>query len=212
MTNDAPDRSLVFDWEQTRHTPAEDVQGIVIGTFAAGLGLYLLKSAGAVTGGTAGLALLLDQATDLPFWLIFALVNLPFAILALWKKGVRFTILTSICIAGVAGLSVVNAALLPVDGLDPIYGVFAGNLLAGVGLLILFRHGASVGGVNIVALVLQEKTGFRAGWTQMSLDVLVVLFSLLVLPWPTVILSALGAVVMSVVLAMNHREGRYIGR
>jgi uncharacterized membrane-anchored protein YitT (DUF2179 family) len=212
VTNDAPDRSLVFDWEQTRHTPAEDVQGIVVGTFAAGLGLYLLKSAGAVTGGTAGLALLLDQATDLPFWLIFALVNLPFAVLALWKKGVRFTILTSICIAGVAGLSVVNAALLPVDGLDPIYGVFAGNLLAGVGLLILFRHGASVGGVNIVALVLQEKTGFRAGWTQMSLDVLVVLLSLLVLPWPTVILSALGAVVMSVVLAMNHREGRYIGR
>jgi len=42
--------------------------------------------------------------------------------------------------------------------------------------------------------------------------VLVVLFSLLVLPWPTVLLSALGAVVMSIVLTMNHREGRYIGR
>lgn len=212
MTNETSDRSLVFDWEQTRHTVAEDVQGILIGTFVAALGLYLLKSAGAVTGGTAGLALLLDQATDLPFWLIFSLVNFPFAILALWKKGVRFTILTCVCIAGVAGLSVVNAYLLPVDALDPIYGVFAGNLLAGVGLLILFRHGASVGGVNIVALLLQERTGFRAGWTQMTLDVLVVLFSLLVLPWPIVLLSALGAVVMSVLLAMNHREGRYIGR
>lgn len=120
--------------------------------------------------------------------------------------------LTCICIAGVAGLTVVNAQLLPMHDLDPIYGVFAGNLLAGVGLLILFRHGSSVGGVNIVALLLQERTGFRAGWTQMTLDVLVVLFSLLVLPWPTVLLGAAGAVVMSVVLAMNHREGRYIGR
>ena len=212
MTNETAERSLVFDWEQTRHSVAEDVQGIVIGTFVAGLGLYLLKAAGAVTGGTAGLALLLDQATALPFWLIFVLVNLPFAILALWKKGVRFTVLTCIAIAGVSGLSVANAHLLPVHGLDPVYGVFAGNVLAGVGLLILFRHGASVGGVNIVALILQEKTGFRAGWTQMTLDVLVVLFSLLVLPWPTVILSAAGAVVMSAVLAMNHREGRYIGR
>ncbi|WP_203136429.1 YitT family protein [Microbacterium sp. JZ31] len=212
MTNEIDARSLVFDWEQTRHSVAEDVQGIVIGTVVAALGLYLLKSAGAVTGGTAGLALLLDQATDLPFWLIFALVNFPFAILALWKKGVRFTILTCICIAAVAGLSVAYAYLMPMTGLDPIFGVFAGNLLAGVGLLILFRHGASVGGVNIIALLLQEKTGFRAGWTQMTLDVIVVLSSLLVLPWPTVVLSALGAVVMSVVLAMNHREGRYIGR
>lgn len=212
MTNDTAERSLVFDWEQTRHSVAEDVQGIVVGTFVAALGLSLLKAAGAVTGGTAGLALLLDQATELPFWLIFTLVNLPFAVLALWKKGVRFTILTCICIAGVAGLTVVNAQLLPMHDLDPIYGVFAGNLLAGVGLLILFRHGSSVGGVNIVALLLQERTGFRAGWTQMTLDVLVVLFSLLVLPWPTVLLGAAGAVVMSVVLAMNHREGRYIGR
>lgn len=212
MTNATEQRSLVFEWDQTRHTVAEDVQGILIGTFVAALGLYLLKASGAVTGGTAGLALLLDQATDLPFWLIFTVVNLPFAVLALWKKGLRFTILTCICIAGVAGLSVVNAHLLPVAGLEPIYGVLAGNLLAGVGLLILFRHGASVGGVNIVALLLQEKTGFRAGWTQMTLDVLVVLSSLLVLPWPTVVLSAAGAVVMSVVLAMNHREGRYIGR
>ncbi|GAA3655280.1 YitT family protein [Microbacterium marinilacus] len=212
MTNPTPDRTLVFEWEQTRHTVAEDVQGIVIGTFTAALGLYLLKAAGAVTGGTAGLALLLDQATDLPFWLIFLVVNLPFAVLALWKKGLRFTVLTSICIAGVAGLSVLDAQLLPVTGLNPVYGVFAGNLLAGVGLLILFRHGASVGGVNIIALLLQERTGFRAGWTQMTLDVLVVAASFLVLPWPTVLLSAAGAVVMSLVLAMNHREGRYIGR
>jgi uncharacterized membrane-anchored protein YitT (DUF2179 family) len=212
VTNDTADRTIVFDWEQTRHTVAEDVQGIVIGTFVAALGLYLLKSAGAVTGGTAGLALLLDQATELPFWLIFVVVNFPFAILALWKKGARFTILTCVCIAGVAGLTVVDAQLLPLERLDPVYAVFGGNLLAGVGLLILFRHGASVGGVNIIALLLQERTGFRAGWTQMTLDVLVVLASFLVVPWYTVLLSAAGAVVMSLVLALNHREGRYIGR
>ncbi|MCD1269605.1 YitT family protein [Microbacterium sp. MEC084] len=212
MANDAADRTPVFDWEQARHTVADDVQGIVVGTFVAALGLYLLKASGAVTGGTAGLALLLDQATDWPFWLIFILVNLPFAVLAFWKRGARFTILTAVCIGGVAGLSVLDGVLLPVHDLNPVYGVFAGNLLAGVGLLILFRHGASVGGVNIIALLLQERTGFRAGWTQMTLDVVVIVCALLVLPWYIVLLSAAGAVVMSLVLAMNHREGRYIGR
>ena len=102
----------MFEWEQTRHTVAEDVLGIVTGTFLAALGLHLLKAVGAVTGGTAGLALLIDQLSDVPFWLLFTLVNLPFVVLALWKKGIRFTVLTAVCVGGVAGLSVVNAAWL----------------------------------------------------------------------------------------------------
>ena len=211
MTNQTASRSLVFDWEQTRHTVAEDVLGIITGTFVAALGLSLLKAVNAVTGGTAGLALLLVQATGWPLWLLFLVVNLPFAVLALWKKGVRFTVLTIVCICAVSGLSVVNAQLLPLEGADPIYAVVGGNLLAGVGLLILFRHGASVGGVNIVALLLQERTRFSAGWTQLSVDVIVILASLVVLPWPIVLLSAAGAVVMGFVLALHHREGRYIG-
>lgn len=201
----------MFEWEQTRHTVAEDVLGIVTGTFLAALGLHLLKAVGAVTGGTAGLALLIDQLSDVPFWLLFTLVNLPFVVLALWKKGIRFTVLTAVCVGGVAGLSVVNAAWLLVTGLQPVYAVIGGNLLIGVGVLILFRHGASVGGVNVIAIVLQERTGFRAGWTQMIFDVLIVLGAFLVVPWPLVLLSAVGAVVLSLVLALNHRPGRYIG-
>ncbi|QBR75030.1 YitT family protein [Microbacterium sediminis] len=204
-------QQLVFEWEQTRHSIAEDVLGIVTGTFVVALGLHLLKAVGAVTGGTAGLALLIDQLSDIPFWLIFTLVNAPFVALALWKKGVRFTVLTALCVGGVAGLSVVNAAWMPAAGLQPVYAVVGGNLLVGVGLLILFRHGASVGGVNIIAILVQERTGFRAGWTQMIVDVLIIAAAFVAAPWPLVLLSAAGAVILNLVLALNHRPGRYIG-
>lgn len=203
--------SLVFDASLTRHSMLEDVLGILTGTFAASFGLHLLHTAGAVTGGTAGLALLVGYATPWPFWLVFAVVNLPFAVLALWKKGWRFTVRTAISIALVSALSVLHAQMLPITGMDPIYGILAGNLFAGVGLLILFRHGSSLGGINIIALLVQERTGFRAGWTQMIFDVAIVLLSLLIVPWPLVVLSAAGAVALNLVLAMNHRPGRYIG-
>jgi uncharacterized membrane-anchored protein YitT (DUF2179 family) len=204
-------KQVVFEWEQTRHTLAEDVLGIVTGTFVVAFGLHLLKAVGAVTGGTAGLALLIDQLSDVPFWLIFALVNVPFVALALWKKGARFTVLTAICVGGVAALSAVNVAWVPVSGLQPVYAVLGGNLLVGVGLLILFRHGASVGGVNIVAILVQDRTGFRAGWTQMIVDVLIVVAAFFAVDWRMVLLSAAGAVVLNLVLALNHRPGRYIG-
>lgn len=204
-------KQVVFEWGQTRHTLAEDVLGIVTGTFVVAFGLHLLKAVGAVTGGTAGLALLIDQLSDVPFWLIFALVNAPFVALALWKKGARFTVLTAICVGGVAALSAVNVAWVPVSGLQPVYAVLGGNLLVGVGLLILFRHGASVGGVNIVAILVQDRTGFRAGWTQMIVDVLIVVAAFFAVDWRMVLLSAAGAVVLNLVLALNHRPGRYIG-
>lgn len=204
--------TLVFDTKAHEHGVAEDVLGILTGTFATSLGLYLLDAAHAVTGGTAGLSLLLGYATPWPFWMLFAVINLPFAVLAVWKRGWDFTIRTVVSIGLVSGFSIVHAALLPLGEVDPVYATFAGNLLAGVGVLILFRHRASVGGMQIVALLLQDRWGLRAGWTLMGFDVLVIVAALLVVPWPSVLLSAAGAVLLNLVLALNHRPGRYLGR
>jgi uncharacterized membrane-anchored protein YitT (DUF2179 family) len=102
------------------------------------------------------------------------------------------------------------AALGTLD-IDPVYGVLGGNLLAGVGLLILFRHQSSLGGFNIMALLLQEKLGWRAGYVQMVLDVAIVLSSLALVPPLLVLLSAAGATLLNLVLALNHRPGRYLG-
>ena len=43
---------------------------------------------------------------------------------------------------------------------------------AGVGVLILFRHRSSIGGINIIGLEVQDRTGFRAGWTMMILSLI----------------------------------------
>ncbi|WEK15087.1 MAG: YitT family protein [Candidatus Microbacterium phytovorans] len=201
----------MFDVKATEHSVVEDVLGILTGTFVASFGLHLLHAAHAVTGGTAGLSLLLGYATPWPFWVLFAVINLPFAALAVWKKGWDFTIRTAVSIALVSAFAVVHQAFLPIVEIEPIYAVLAGNLLAGVGVLILFRHRSSVGGVHIIALLLQERLGIRAGWSLMVFDVLVIVAALLVVPWPIVLLSAAGAVLLNLVLALNHRPGRYLG-
>ncbi|WP_312677045.1 YitT family protein [Microbacterium sp.] len=203
--------SLVFDEKANAHSVAEDVLGILTGTFLASLGLHLLHAAHAVTGGTAGLSLLLGYATAWPFWLLFAVINVPFALLAVWRRGWDFTIRTIIAIALVSAWALVHDALFPITQIEPWYGTLAGNLLAGVGVLILFRHRSSVGGVNIIGLEVQDRTGFRAGWTMMIFDLLIILAAVLVMPWPNVVMSAVGAVLLNLVLALNHRPGRYLG-
>ncbi|MFE3997722.1 YitT family protein [Nocardioides sp. YIM B13467] len=192
------------------HTLLEDTLGYVTSIVVTSLGLYLIQSVGAVTGGTAGLSLLVSYWTGLPFEVLFVLVNLPFFGLALSKKGIGFTLRSLGCVIAVSAMTRVHADLLPLDGLDTVYGVVAGNLLVGLGLLVIFRHGASLGGFNVLALLLQERLNLRAGYVQMGLDVSVILLALFVVSPATVLLSALGAVVLNIILAFNHRPGRYL--
>lgn len=193
-----------------KHSWPEDLMGVITGCLVASIGLFFLKSAGAVTGGTAGLSLLVSYWTHLPVSWMFPAVNVPFFIIAVWKKGWNFTLRTVACVLVVGFLTDLHLSLLRVS-VQPVYGVICGNVLAGVGLLILFRHKASLGGVNILALIMQERAGINAGLFQMGFDVVVVLASLLVTPWWMVLLSAGGAVILNLVLAFNHRPGRYMG-
>lgn len=197
--------------EGVRHSLLEDALGLLTGTFVVSLGLFLLQSVGAVTGGTAGLSLLVSYAVDLPFGWLFALVNLPFFALAIWKKGWDFTLRTGLSIALVPLFSSLQAAMFGTIDVPTLFGVLGGNVLAGVGLLIVFRHRSSIGGFNIVALVAQERLGWRAGYVQMALDTAVVLLALTVVEPLTVLVSAVGAALLNLVLALNHRPGRYMG-
>ena len=191
------------------HSRLEDVIGIATGTFLVSFGLFLLHSTTAVTGGTAGLSLLLSYALPLPFGVLFPAVNLPFFLLAVRAKGWSFTLRSLVAVAAVSALPSLHALAVHALVVDPVYAVLFGDLAAGLGILILFRHRASIGGFGVLALVLQERRGWRAGHVLMALDVVVVLTSAAVVPLPVLALSAAGVVLLNLVLSLNHRPGRY---
>ncbi|GAA1617549.1 YitT family protein [Actinoplanes couchii] len=194
-----------------RHTRAEDAVSIVTGAFVASLGLFLLKSGGIATGGTAGLGLLIERAAGWPLAVVFVLVNVPFVLLAITRRGWSFTLRSAIGVGLVSAFSLLHPAMMPLVQMAPLYATITGNLATAIGILIIFRHGGSLGGFGVVALIAQDRFGWRAGWVQLGLDAVVVLLSLLVLPVGAALLSAAGAVVLNLVLAMNHRPGRYVG-
>lgn len=192
-----------------RHARHEDLQALVSATLLVGLGVVLFGQSGLLTGGTAGLAFLLRYATGIDFGLAFFLVNLPFYAFAWRRLGPVFTLKT---LAAVSLLSVFAQWLphgISIDYLAPAAAAVLGGLLCGVGMLMLFRHRASLGGVNVLVLFLQERLGWRAGTVQMAIDGLIVVAALSITDWQRVAWSVLGAVVLNLVLAVNHRPGRY---
>lgn len=193
-----------------KHSRFDDLQGILTGALVAAVGILFIKSAGLLTGGTVGIAFLLHYATGVNFGLILFLVNLPFYWLAFKRMGKAFTIKTFATVATVALLTELLPEAVQIAHIDPFFAGIAGGLLMGVGMLILFRHRASLGGLNVLVLYLQERFGWRAGKLQMGLDVVILLGAALIAPPLILVASMLGALLLNFALAVNHRPGRYM--
>jgi uncharacterized membrane-anchored protein YitT (DUF2179 family) len=192
------------------HSALDDAQALVTGTFFVALGLVLFRHAGLVTGGTAGIAFIAHYGTGAPFGAAFFLVNLPFYALAWRRMGARFTLKT---FAAVALLSLATEVLprwLVLQSVQPLLAALGGGLLMGAGMLMLFRHHASLGGINVLVLWLQERRGWRAGHLQLALDAGVLLASWPWLTVPQLALSVAGAAALNFAIAVNHRPGRYL--
>lgn len=152
----------------------------------------------------------MGRALPVPFAVVYAVVSVPFLLLAVARVGVAFTVRSLVAVTAVAGSSLVHPHALALQAGSAVYGTLVGHLAVGIGLVVLFRHGASLGGFGVVALIAQERLGWRAGWVQLAFDAVVVLSALLVAPPATVLLSVVGAVLLNGVVALNHRPGRYL--
>ncbi len=192
------------------HTFLDDTQGILFGVTMCAFGVIILTAAGLVTGQTAGMAVLIAYMTGWAFGPVFFVINLPFYLLALRRMGLRFTIKTFVTVGVLSLMSLVLPQVVAFDQLHPAAAAVLFGCVTGAGLLALFRHGASLGGVGIMALYLQDRTGFRAGWAQMIFDALLFMVAALVMDLRAVAWSLLGAVLLNLVIAVNHRRDRYI--
>ncbi|WP_407061834.1 YitT family protein [Brucella gallinifaecis] len=199
--------TLGFD----RHRLYEDAIAMLIGTSFIALGITLYSQATLMTGSTAGIALLIHYATGIGFGLLYFVINLPFYFFAAKRMGWPFTIRTFIAVALLSLFAKIIPLSVDFSSINPLFAALMGGTLMGMGVLALFRHRSGVGGVNILALYLQDAHGIRAGWFQLALDSAIMLGSLFFIPWENMLLSLVGAIAMNVIIAINHKPGRYLG-
>ncbi|QDY69230.1 YitT family protein [Qingshengfaniella alkalisoli] len=195
----------------TKHTPLEDAQGLGAGVFLCALGLVFLTHLGFITGQTAGIAVIISYLTGWSFGPIFFVINLPFYLLAWHRLGPEFTLKTVLCVTALSVLTSVIPQGFGITHLNPALGAIAFGVMTGVGLLALFRHKGSLGGIGVVGLLIQDTTGFRAGYFQLAVDLVIFCVAFLLFPAERVLYSLLGAVVLNLIIAINHRRDRYLG-
>ena len=194
----------------TRHTLLEDAQGLFASSMIAALGLALMGSAGLVASGTAGVAFVLHYLTGVSFGLYYTVVNIPFYILALKRLGWAFTIKTMLAVTMTSVITELQPHFVTIESIDPMWTAVLAGILLGFGLLGLYRHRASLGGIGVLAVYMQERFGIRAGLVQLAFDLVVLIAAFSVAAPFIVLCSVVGALVLNLFLTVNHRADRYI--
>lgn len=191
------------------HSIVEDIFALVTASLFVALGVYFFKYSEFLTGGTAGIALILTKITPFSFGEIFFVINLPFYYLAWTRMGKRFTVNTFISVSIVSVLTDNLDRVIQLESIHPILAAVAGGFLVGMGILIMFRHVSSLGGLGVLSKFMQDRFKISAGKFQMGVDVTIVTVGFFLVSVPILAYSILGAVALNMLIAVNHKPGRY---
>jgi len=108
-----------------------------------------------VTGGFAGIGIILQKFLGIPVWLVTVVLNIPLFIVARRIYGITFlkkTLYASVCFS-------VALAIIPefeVLHEDYLMAALVGGALNGVGLGLVFGQGASTGGSDLLSTLLKH--------------------------------------------------------
>lgn len=123
--------------------------------YAAAISLFLDPN-NIAPGGVTGISILVNRFTKIPTGTMNMLINIPIVLLGLWKFGWRFIcstmyvlVLITVFINGFASRGAVTDDLLIASVL--------GGALIGVALALVFKAGATTGGIDIIVKVVRTK-------------------------------------------------------
>ena len=164
--------------------------------YAAGISLFLDPN-NLAPGGVTGISVILNRLSGIETGTLYFLLNVPIVILGIWKFGFRFMIKTAYTIVLT---SFFTNLLSSYGGLtdDPLLAALAGSVLIAVGIGMVFKAGATTGGMDIIIKILRQKyRHLRTGFLFQCTDMVIVAISGFIFRDLNIALYALIAVLIS---------------
>lgn len=152
------------------------VVAVTLGGVVCAVGINLLLVPQLLTpAGVSGIAVLLEYATGVPAGLLYAVLNIPLFVLA-WRHVDRTFALLSLL-----GLGVFSAALVATAPLadlqtvqDPIISAIFGGAISGAGGGFSLRFYGSLGGMDIVGVLVRQRLSTSVSSVVFVLNVAIV--------------------------------------
>ena len=149
-----------------------------LGGVLYGMGISLFLDPNSLApGGAVGISIILNRILGMDTGTLYLLINIPILLLGLKKLGRRFigktlyvVVINSLVTNGFSHVEAVTR--------EPLLAAVAGSMLLGAGMGIVFRSGATTGGMDIIVKLLRKKyKHIKTGSLFLMMDMLVVIAS-----------------------------------
>lgn len=132
-------------------------------------------------GGLTGIATMLNYLFALPVGTVVFIMNIPLLIIGFMKFGGVFIVKTTVSTVAVSVILDIVEGFLPAFRIDPLLAAVFGGLLMGSGISLFMLRGATTGGVDIIAKLINRRfPHLTVGRLMLLADAVVVAFSCLV--------------------------------
>lgn len=158
---------------------ALDVLFMVAGSIIYAVGINGFTAPNNIApGGVTGVATMLNYLFDTPIGTVVLLINIPIIIWAIVEIGYKLVTKTMLAILLNSVAIDVVALFMPVYRGDPLIITLIGGVCEGVGLSLVFMRGATTGGTDMIARLLNHRLRHLSmGKLMLAVDGCVVLAS-----------------------------------
>ncbi|MCW8860407.1 MAG: YitT family protein [Deltaproteobacteria bacterium] len=153
---------------------------ILLGSLALAFGIVLFLAPNRIaTGGTPGMAILLNFLTDLPIGILMLLINLPLLVAGLKVLGKSFALRSVVAIILCSLFVDVFGGILKFQALsqNTLLATLYGGIAVGTGVGLILRGNASAGGTTIIARIVAARSQFKPGQVILVFDVFIIIAS-----------------------------------
>jgi len=145
--------------------------------FSAAVNMFIYPSE-ISPGGLTGVAAVFEYILSVPMSISVLVLNIPIIVVGFLKFGGSFILRTGVATVFVSLNLSLTAKLLPVFNIEKILAAIFGGILMGAGISIVMLRGATTGGIDIIAKLINDR--FRhisVGKIILSIDAVVILLA-----------------------------------
>ena len=151
---------------------------------------FFLIPHGVLSSGISGLALLFHILFSIDTGLINLLLNLPLVILGFLKLQ-RSIMINTILSVGFISLFLTLIPVIQISK-EPIVDVIFGGVLCGLGVGIILKYSGTTGGMDIVAMLISQRSNISIGLVMTILNGIIVMCSGFFLGWDIALMTLLS--------------------
>lgn len=177
---------------------------ITLGTLSMTIGLYFfLVPDSLVGGGTGGMAQVLAPFVPIPYSVVLFAINLVLLAVGIMVIGKEFGGTTLYSVILYSGFYAIFEQFVPVSGgvaEDPLVNLILGQVLLSSGVALVFNAGATTGGVDIIAKIMNMYLPVTFATGVMICDLTILLANMLVFGIERGLYATIGVLLANVVV------------